>query len=291
MRRGPLIAAAVAGSVLVLVLATYLLAPRISVAGFDIEQTPDTHFTFSLKLEVQNRLPIDVRVDAYEFFLDINDQEIGHTHHTDPTEIPAWETTHVTIEISGYERDLPEWLQMGRHMAPVKREYDYHFHGWIKLGRPFAFKYDFDTTGTLPGFSMPDILYDRLRVAKMDLFNPEMEIDLKIVNPNGFEIIQRNFMADVIIQGVPVGRVDAKRDITYKAHGEQVESFRFRMQSIRGGAAAMQFLFGGSDTVMLRLKGQLDVETDWLGTFPFEFDKEGPAPIQPMDLLGGRRRR
>ena len=289
VRRGPLIAAITAGAVLILAVAAYLLSPRVSVAGFEIQQTRDTHFKFSLKLAIQNRLPVDIRVDAYEFFLDVNDEQLGHTHQSEPTEIPAWETTHVTIDVEGYEQDLPEWLQMGRRMAPVKREYEYHFRGWVKLGRPFGFHYNFDTSGKFPGFAMPDMIFGNIRLARMDLFNPEVDLDVRFVNPNGIGITHKNFRADVLINGIPVGVVQKPEPVYYEPRAERTETFRFKMESMRGGAAMVQVFLSGGE-IMLRLKGSVDVHMKGYGEFPFEFDKEGPAPIQATGLFGGQRR-
>ena len=285
-KRGPVIAAAIGGALLFLILLAYFLSPRISVAGFEIVQTRDTHFVISLKLAVQNRLPLDIRVGGYEFFLDVNGDQLGHTLQQDPTEIPALETTHVPISVEGFERDLPDWLQMGRRMAPTKRDYEYHFHGWIQLVRPFGFRYEFDTDGKFPGFAMPDMVFEQIAIARMNLFNPAFDLAIRFMNANPVEITHREFVSDVFVNGVQVATVSKDDPVTYEPNSERVETFRFDMESVRGASAMMRVVLAGGE-VMLRLKGSVIVSMPGYGEFPFEFDKEGPAPIQLTGMFGG----
>lgn len=287
LRRGPIIAASIAGALLFFVLIAWLLSPRITVAGFDIKQTRDTRFTVALVLAIENRLPIDIRVDAYDFFLDVNGEQLAHAEQAEPTEIPALETTHVHISVEGYENDLPDWLQMGRRMAPKKREYDYHFRGWIKLGRPFAFRYEFDHAGLFPGFAMPDMVFDSIRMARMNIFNPAFDLAIRFVNPNSVEITHRDFQADIYVNGIQVARVEKPEPVVYEPNVERVETFRFDLESVRGAGAMVRVFMSGGE-VMLRLKGSVTVNMPGYGEFPFEFDKEGPAPIQLTGMFGGQ---
>ncbi|MEW6777598.1 MAG: LEA type 2 family protein [Bdellovibrionota bacterium] len=283
------VALAVGGGLIALALLVFLLTPKLSIAGFEIVQTRDTHFEFVLKLAVQNRLPFNIEISDYAFQLDLNGSEVARGHAGGPTTIAGWEETHVPVSVSGYEKDLPEFLQMGRHAPPLRREYAYKLTGWVQIDSPIHHRYEFVREGELPAFSMPDIMIHRIGVTRFDLFQPEMVLELEVTNPNGFEISQEKFISDVIINGIPVGKVDSPNRVTYKPQDVTIVPFNFRMESIRGAASMLTILQRGE--VIVHVKGSLMVETKEYGKLPFAFDKEGPAPVflQNMGMPGMQR--
>lgn len=260
-----------------LALLIYFSIPRITIAGFDIDQTRDSKFRFTLKLAVQNRLPFNLRLGGYSFDLYLNNERLTGTTVEERIEIPGWEETHVPISIEGYEYELPEFLQMGRRKAPERRTYTWHVAGWIDFLLPIERRINFERSGEVDAFQMPDIMISGIRITRMDLFNPQMVVELEVTNPNGFEVGQEDFIAEVHMNGVPVGRINARQKVVYKPQSQRVVPFDVTVESVRVAGGILRILM--SREVYVRLRGSLVVHAGDMGVFPFEFDKEGPAPV------------
>ncbi len=281
------VGAAIAAAVLlVLAAATFFyVKPPIRAEGFDIVQRKDTSFTYTLNLAVLNPLPVDARIDAYEFTLTVNGDPLAHSKVFAPIDLPGFQKTTIPISIEGYEQELPDFLQMGRHEMPPRRDFHYKLTGWVDLGRPLRHRHSFDYEGTIPAFKIPDAVIHALRIERMDLFNPRMVLELEITNPNALAFTHSDFQADVMINRIPIGKVASREPVEYPPRSTTVTPFHFQIESIRGAAGALSILYKGE--VLVRLKGTVYAEVKGIGKFPFEFDKEGPAPVYLQQLAPG----
>lgn len=106
-----------------------------------------------------------------------------------------------------------------------------------------------------------------------------VRLDLRVNNPNKYNITIKKTKLDVSINGKKIGQTEMKNDIKLKKKTEAVYPVRLKMNRgdiMKGAMSSLGGLFGGS--VKVGVKGNVKAKAYGIGKkFPLEFE-------QPVNL-------
>jgi LEA14-like dessication related protein len=125
-----------------------------------------------------------------------------------------------------------------------------------------------------------------IRALKADLFEQQLEVRLRVENPNTLDIPVRGLDVNVELAEEPFAQGTSAREFTVPAHGEA----EFDMLVTAHAATALLRIASAGreqrEQVGYRLSGKLSTRLGWLRSIPFE-----ETGTLPLGELGSRKRK
>lgn len=98
----------------------------------------------------------------------------------------------------------------------------------------------------------------KIKLDNISLSSLDMEVDLKITNPNFYKITVKDFRFDVAINGVDFGEINYRRDVVIKGNSSQVVAIPFTVSSSGAFSKALSLIRSLDDTtVKIHLDGKV----------------------------------
>lgn len=131
----------------------------------------------------------------------------------------------------------------------------------------------------------PEVSFVSLRAVEASFFEQQLEVRMKVQNPNDVELPVHGLDVDIELAEQPFAHGVSVREFVVPANGEA----EFDMKVTANAATALLKIAGGdrkSDDIGYKLKGKLSTKIGLLRTIPFE--ETGTLPIS--ELLGKRKK-
>lgn len=135
-------------------------------------------------------------------------------------------------------------------------------------------------------FEYEDVDFKGMESYKVEEQNGDhvvVRLDLRVHNPNKYNITIKKTKLDVSINGKKIGQTEMKDDIKLKKKTEAVYPVRLKMNKgdiMRGAMSSLGGLFGGS--VKVGVKGNVKAKAYGIGKkFPLEFEE----PVNMKDFM------
>lgn len=168
------------------------LKPKVEMSISKITHITDSTMEMSLKLLVDNPLPVGMDIENFKYLVKINDVKIIESEYADSLKLKSRDTTMVTLPTKINVKKLASVSKKGA--AAGEDSADYHFEADLHLKKPFLGKdtLHIDQDKRLPLIRLPKVQMQDFDIEKFRLSNSEISIKLKLVNPNAFEVEFRN---------------------------------------------------------------------------------------------------
>lgn len=164
------------------------LKPRVEMGIGQISNITDSTIDLSLKLLIDNPLPVGVDVERFDYFVKMNGVTIIEDEYAKPLAINPRDSTLVTIpaqlKIAKLGKEGDAEAAVGEDSA------DYHFEGRFHLKKPILGKDSIvlDMDKRLPLYRLPKVEIVDYDVTKFRLGKSEVVLKLKFSNQNPFPV-------------------------------------------------------------------------------------------------------
>jgi len=159
--------------------------PSVSVDNVSIQDITYQNATVDFELLVRNPNAFGVSFDGFDYTLDIEGEEFlsGREQRGIQIEPVAQSTFHVPLTLNFQE--LYQFAQRIKNLDTLS----YHFTGQIMPGGVFSgTSIPFRKSGAIPNVRIPSVALGKLEVQKMGLSGIDLQLNLKLNNPNSFSI-------------------------------------------------------------------------------------------------------
>lgn len=164
------------------------LKPKVEMSISKITHVTDSTMDMSLKLLVDNPLPVGMALKNFRYSVKINGVEVIESDYADSLTLKSRDTTVVTLPTTIKLKKLVAISKKGT--AAGEDSADYHFAADLNLKKPFLGKDTFHVAQDkrLPLIRLPKVEMEDFDVEKFRLSNSEISIKMKLTNPNPFSI-------------------------------------------------------------------------------------------------------
>ncbi|MEO6686295.1 MAG: LEA type 2 family protein, partial [Dyadobacter sp.] len=164
------------------------LKPKVEMSISKITHITDSTMEMSLKLLVDNPLPVGMDIKNFSYLVKMNGVTIIKSEYADSLKLKSRDTTIVTLPTKINVKKLVSASKKGA--AAGEDSADYHFEAALNLEKPFLGKdtLHIDQDKRLPLIRLPKVEMQDFDVEKFRLSNSEISIKLKLINPNAFSV-------------------------------------------------------------------------------------------------------
>jgi len=159
--------------------------PDVSVSNFAIAGIQETKMGFDLELLVKNPNPIGFSLAGLEYQVDLAEKQLATGRNDNGLNITASGDSHVSIPIWVSYQDVLSIYDavQGQDQVPYK------VSGKAEISTPIGkIPVPFSVKGNLPVVRPPRINEVSLKVNKLNLAGAQLNLNLKMFNPNGFKL-------------------------------------------------------------------------------------------------------
>jgi LEA14-like dessication related protein len=135
-------------------------------------------------------------------------------------------------------------------------------------------------SGEFPAIKLPSISVDGLKVKKVNVAGADMELQLRMDNPNAFDVLLNNFDYELMVNGKSWAKGFGKNQIQVGSKAESAITIPISMDFAQIGFSVYQMLSGG-EQFDYSFKGNLDVGSSLplLQQATLPFNKSGALNI------------
>ena len=132
---------------------------------------------------------------------------------------------------------------------------------------PFSF------SGEFPIYRDPQVDLIALNINMLTIGGADLNLGIKLINPNGFELLVQTVSYRIMIGDRPIGNGNIGGDKSIPSNGEKVFQIPFLLNFFEVGKEVYAFL--QQDTTSCQFSGEIEIQTVWgrLKT-PFEVSKD-----------------
>ena len=135
---------------------------------------------------------------------------------------------------------------------------------------PFAF------SGEFPLFKPPNIAILKLKINNMTIGGADLEVDVKLTNNNGFELMVDKIAYKLQLQAKPIGQGEIKGDKNIKNHQSRTFNLPLLLNFFEVGKEVYDILY--QSEAICHFQGEMEVQTVW-GKVTIPLDKEEEVKI------------
>ncbi|MBE9460910.1 LEA type 2 family protein [Dyadobacter subterraneus] len=164
------------------------LKPKVEMSISKITHVTDSTMEMSLKLLVDNPLPVGLDIKNFRYLVKMNGVKIIESDYADSLVLKSQDTTTVTLPT---KIEVKKLVTVSKKSAAVGEDSaDYHFETYLHLAKPFLGKdtLHFDQDKRLPLIRLPKVEMEDFDIEKFRLSNSDISIKLKLINPNAFSV-------------------------------------------------------------------------------------------------------
>jgi len=230
--------------------------PVISMKSANLTEISLDDATIQFNLEIENPNTFGVHLAGFDYQLDINQRAFLNGDQPDKIEIAAQNKSPLNVPVSiNYVRLLDTIKDLVN-----RKEADYKIDFGFKFDLPVLgnTRIPITHTGTLPIPKIPDISISSLKMNKLGLTGADLELVLKIGNPNifGFDLNNLNYNFSVNGNRWVKGMESTVGDIA--AGGESLVRLPVSLNFLELGRSVADLISGGTD-LNYQLTGVMDV--------------------------------
>ena len=246
-----------------------LSVQNVQVTGYDFNQVELTY-----DISVDNPNTVSVRMRAYDYTLDINENTLLSGNRQEEVEIEASGSSIVQVPVVLNFSDV-------YNLAKSLRDSDeaqYAFSSSLTFDLPVLGETEVPVNrkGTIPLLKRPDIRIEDISVSDLGFSSAEVNIRLRFDNPNGFGINVNRLNYDLSINGDRWAEGTALEGVDIRSNGVTELDIPISLNISKIGMSAYRILTG-SGAFDYQVEGNFDISPrhELLGRTTFDFDRGG----------------
>lgn len=246
---------------------------QVEMTGLDFDQVD-----LLLYVRVENPNPVGARLAGLDYDFLIEEASIVTGKLEKGIDLKAGGSSLVEVPVSlGFSQ-----IFTTVESAAQRDELAYG----INLGLAFALpgygtvRVPLEHRGTLPVPRLPDLGIDSLRVTRVSLTRIDLEVNMKVINPNAFDIRLSGLSYDLSVAGRSWVEGRQGPDLSFTAKEESVAVLPLSLNIVEVGRSVVDML-SGNRTLDYHFSGQTTIDTGLplLKDYLFSFDSGGEARI------------
>lgn len=245
----------------------------VRVTGFNFQEM---HLTYDIK--VANPNAASIQMLGYDYGLSINGDSFLTGDQTEKITVEASDESIFQVPMTINFSDLYDVVSG----VATKDEASYRFLSHLNFDIPILGETEIpvEKQGKLPMVKLPKLNVQDLTIDNISLSSADVNLKLRLDNPNGFGLNIDQLNYDLIINGSQWAVGKALQDVNIKEKGITELSIPISLNIGQIGRSAYQIL-SGSESVAYKLKGnfQFNALHKLLGTTDFDFNRTGKISI------------
>jgi len=252
--------------------------PRLSVqdvrvTGFNFQQI---ELTYDIKVDNPNG--VSLKMLAYDYSLDIDQHTLVKGDQRQETSIGAADASVIQVPMTLSYSDVYETVNSLRDAD----EASYNFLSSLTFDIPVLGQTSVPVRkqGTVPLLKMPEIRLEDFNVESLSFSGADVNLKLRLNNPNGFDINVNGLDYDLMIDGDQWAEGEALQNTQIKKDGITELNIPLSLKFSDMGRSAYRIL-SGSQSFDYRVKGvfDLNIQQELLGNTKFDFDRSGQLSL------------
>ncbi len=194
-------------------------APSVNVAGVKLQDISFQAVTLDFDLKVHNPNGFGASLNGFDYKFALEEKELFSGNNNNPLTIPAMGESHVHIPLTLNFKEIYGLIQNTKSLDSLK----YQISGNLAPGGLLSgFPIPFSKSGSLPNIRLPEVALQGLKVNKINLTGIDLDLAIKMKNPNsfGFDIGKLDYSIQLAGQPVASGMAEKLVSVAKKGTGE-----------------------------------------------------------------------
>ena len=248
-----------------------------------IEQVEMTGLTFErvdllLYVRIENPNPVGARLAGLDYDLRIEDASIVKGNLEKGIELKSGGSSLVEVPVSVGFSEIFTTVEA----AAARDKLDYGINLGLAVALPGygTIRIPLEHRGTLPVPRLPELRIESLRVTRVTLTRIDLEVNMKVANPNSFDLRLSGFSYDLSVAGRSWVEGREVPALAFGAGQESVATLPLSLNIVEVGRSVVDTL-SGNRSLDYRFSGQTTIDTGLplLEDYLFSFDSGGEARI------------
>lgn len=254
--------------------------PEVSLESTRVDRLSAEGVDLGLGFTVRNPNSVGVRLDRLDYRLDLGGQRLASGERTEGLVIGASGSSQALLPVSLRWQELADVYRSLRGGGPADYRLEMGF--WFDVPVLGAVRVPLETRGSFPRLERPRVEVAGLERTGFTADGVQLELALRLENPNDFPLRLGRFDGAVGLAGAEVARVTEAPRLTVGAGDSEVWRVPVRVSFFEAGRALESALRGGG-SVDYRLDGGLAFSvpgSEWLeGGVEMPFDQQGRVSL------------
>lgn len=229
-------------------------------------------------IQINNPNVIGIELHTFDYDLEIDGRSFISGRQDHGLKIPAQGKNTIQIPVNMIFEDIFNTFQYLSTEDSTK--YRLACNLYFNLPVLGIVKLPVEKSGRMPVIKMPVLSVNHIRVKRLDLLGSDLELNLKVKNPNAFIININGFNCQFDVAGNTWIQTTKADKIHIPIKGSSNLIIPITLNFIQVGQSVFQLLSGGSD-LNYRLKGDLNLNTshELIKKEIMKFDEAGNVSI------------
>ena len=257
---------------------TQIQKPTLTVKNVRITDFDFNSVDFIFDLSINNPNELSVSLAGFDYDLLIQNRTFLKGKQKKSLLINAKEKSIIEIPLSLNFQDIFSLYQNVKDKDSLQYQ--------IKFGLDFNLpilgetRIPLNHDGYVPLIRIPKISVSNLRLKKMSITGSELELNVKIINPNFFEFMLNDLTYDFKVNGIEWASGKTDKSQSFGAKSENLFTIPIKLNFLQMGDTVYRII-SNTDNINYNLNGDLNVDTSGflLKNLTIPFQKDGYIPI------------
>lgn len=232
--------------------------PTVQFAGAKITGLSFQDADFMFDIRIQNPNPVGIQLTGFDYDVLINGKSFVRGDQDEGLEIKAQGGHIVHIPVSlGFSNIYETFTDLKKEDSST-----YEMNCGFSFNLPVLgpVRVPVGTKGDLPLIKLPSIDLEALKLNRLDLSGADLQLDIRINNPNSFSLLLEGLKYQLLIGGQPWASSEAEHHMGVTGKGEGILTLPISLNFAQIGQSVYRLLTG-DQSLEYELKGDLDLTT------------------------------
>ncbi len=246
---------------------------KVELTGLDFDRA-DLLYTLNIK----NSNAMGIKLSSLEYALKVEEGSLLQGQMDQGLELPAGGQSTIEVPVSVGYKQLLEIASSAKEKSEIAYSIDlglgFTVPGFGSIKVPLSY------SDNLPVPKLPELKIASLRVKKVSLTRIDIELDLRVNNPNIFSLAFTSLSYDLNVAGRSWVQGNPVRDLSFPAGGDGSAILPISLNIVEVGRSVVDLL-SGNKSLDYRFNGDTIIVSDYslLKDYFFNFSSSGSAEI------------
>ena len=248
--------------------------PTVRFAGAKLTGLSFREAAFMFDIQIRNPNPVGITLAGFDYDFLLNGKSFISGDQQEGLEIKAQGEHLVRLPVTLAFSNIYETFTGLKNRDSSTYELNCGFSFDLPVLGPV--RVPVDTQGDLPLIKLPSIELDALKLNQLGFTGAELELDIRLDNPNGFSMILEKLNYQLLVGGQQWVSGAAQQPVEVTKKGESLLSIPISLNFLQVGQSVYQML-NGDQELNYELKGDFDVTSTLplLEKANLDFDRSG----------------
>ena len=248
--------------------------PTVQFVGAKLTGLSFQDVDFMFDIQIQNQNPVGVKLAGFDYDFLVDGKSFLSGDQEEGVEIKAQGDHIVHLPVSLGFSNIYETF------SGLKNEDSSTYQ--LKCGFSFNLpvlgpvRVPVSTGGEIPMIKLPSVDLDGLKLNRLGLTGADLELGIRLKNPNAFSVLLEKFNYRLLIGGQPWASGEAQQNMEVSEKGENLLTLPIMLNFAQIGQSVYQMLTG-DQTLEYEIKGDVDLSSSLplLKKTTLTFDRSG----------------